>query len=53
MAGCRPGAALVARPGAGALAVLWLIGSFAVVFGVLLVVLALKARGFARRVAGA
>jgi len=47
------GAVLVARPGAGALAVLWLIGSFAVVFGALLVVLALKARGFARSIGGA
>ena len=47
------GAVLVARPGAGALAVLWLIGSFALVFGVLLVVLAIKARGFARRLTGA
>lgn len=45
------GTVLVAHPGAGALALLWLIGSFAVVFGVLLVVLALKARGFAGRIA--
>ncbi|HUL81770.1 MAG TPA: HdeD family acid-resistance protein [Gammaproteobacteria bacterium] len=47
------GVVLVARPGAGALAVLWLIGSFAFVFGVLLVALALRARGFARSVARA
>jgi uncharacterized membrane protein HdeD (DUF308 family) len=38
------GALLVARPGAGALAVLWLIGAWALVFGASLVVLSLKAR---------
>jgi uncharacterized membrane protein HdeD (DUF308 family) len=38
------GALLVARPGAGALAVLWLIGAWALVFGATLVVLSLKAR---------
>jgi uncharacterized membrane protein HdeD (DUF308 family) len=42
------GVLLLARPGAGALAVLWLIGAYAIVFGVLLVVLGLRARGFAR-----
>ncbi len=35
----------------GALALLWLIATFAVAFGVVLVILAFKARGFARRVA--
>jgi uncharacterized membrane protein HdeD (DUF308 family) len=40
------GVLLMAQPGAGALAVLWLIGGYAVVFGILLVVLALKARRF-------
>lgn len=44
------GVVLVAHPGAGALALLWLIASFAIVFGVVLVILAFKARGFARRV---
>ena len=47
------GVVLVARPGAGALALLWLIAAFAIAFGVVLVILAFKARGFARRVATA
>ena len=38
------GVLLVASPGAGALAVLWLIGTYAVFFGALLVMLAFKAR---------
>jgi uncharacterized membrane protein HdeD (DUF308 family) len=42
------GVLLMARPGAGALAVLWIIAAYAVVFGVILVVLAFKARSFAR-----
>lgn len=36
------GVLMVASPGAGALAVLWLIGAFAVAYGALLVVLAFK-----------
>ena len=45
------GVVLMARPGGGALTLLWLIGSYAVVFGVLLVMLAIKVRGFASRLA--
>jgi uncharacterized membrane protein HdeD (DUF308 family) len=44
------GVLLVARPGAGALAVLWLISAYAIAFGVMLVLLAFKTRGFVKRV---
>jgi uncharacterized membrane protein HdeD (DUF308 family) len=40
------GVLLAAQPGAGALTVLWLIGGYAVVFGVLLLMLAFKTRKF-------
>ena len=40
---------LVARPAAGALAVLWVIATYAIVFGVILIALALKTRGFVKR----
>jgi uncharacterized membrane protein HdeD (DUF308 family) len=38
------GAVLFARPGAGALAVLWIIGSYAIFFGVLIIALAFRLR---------
>jgi uncharacterized membrane protein HdeD (DUF308 family) len=47
------GVLLIARPGAGALTVLWLIAAYAIAFGIILVILALKARGFAKRVEAA
>ena len=45
------GALLVWQPGAGALALLWLIASYAIFFGVLLVVLAFRVRGFVGKLA--
>jgi uncharacterized membrane protein HdeD (DUF308 family) len=42
------GAILLFNPAAGALAVLWIIGAYAVVFGVLLVALGFKLRGLER-----
>jgi uncharacterized membrane protein HdeD (DUF308 family) len=47
------GVLLIARPDAGALAVLALIGAYAIVFGVLLVVFAFKIRSFVSKVTGA
>ena len=38
------GALLILSPGAGALALLWLIAAYSVIFGVFLVVLALRLR---------
>lgn len=46
------GIILMTRPAAGALGVLWLIATYAVIFGVLLVILAFKARAFGQRLAG-
>jgi len=40
------GLLLLARPGVGALTVIWLIAGYAVVFGIVLIVLAFKARSF-------
>lgn len=45
------GVLLMAQPGAGALALLWLIAAYAVAFGVVLVTLAFKARGFGQKLA--
>jgi len=47
------GVILIARPGVGALAVLWIIAAYAIVFGVLMVMLAFKARGFGKQAAPA
>lgn len=40
--------ALVVNPGVGALAVVWLIGAYAIVFGVLLISLGVRLRGMSR-----
>jgi uncharacterized membrane protein HdeD (DUF308 family) len=45
------GVLAIARPGAGALTVLWLIGIYSIVFGGILVILAFETRAFANRVA--
>jgi uncharacterized membrane protein HdeD (DUF308 family) len=40
---------MIGAPGAGALALLWLIGAYALVIGVILLFLAFKARRWASR----
>jgi uncharacterized membrane protein HdeD (DUF308 family) len=45
------GVFLMARPGVGALAVLWLIAGYAIAYGIVLGVLAFKARSFGKRFA--
>ena len=47
------GTLLLAQPGAGALALVWLIATYAVIFGIVLVILAFKVRSFAGRAAHA
>ena len=46
------GLLLVVMPGAGALAVIWIIGLYAVIFGVLLVALAFRMRSFRNTIMG-
>jgi len=46
------GALLMARPGAGALTLLWLIAGYAIVYGIVLEVLAFKVRSFAHNLEG-
>lgn len=47
------GVLLIWRPGAGALAVLWLIGTYAIAFGIFLLGVAWKLRSYAHRPSGA
>jgi uncharacterized membrane protein HdeD (DUF308 family) len=47
------GVLLIARPGAGILTLLWLIGGYAIFFGILLVLLAFKVRSFGEQVKAA
>jgi uncharacterized membrane protein HdeD (DUF308 family) len=47
------GILLIARPSAGALSVVWIIGAYAVVFGIFLLMLAAKLKGFAAQARGA
>jgi len=44
------GTFLITRPVAGLLSVMWMIGSFALIIGLIMVLLAKKARGFAKKV---
>jgi len=44
---------LAARPGVGALTILWLIGVYAIAFGVILLLLAFKVRSGVKHIARA
>lgn len=44
------GLLLVARPGEGVLAVMWLIASYAIAFGAIQIILALRIRSFVKRI---
>ena len=44
------GVLLIARPGTGALAVLWLIGSISIAIGILMVILSFRLKGFKGRI---
>ncbi len=46
------GVLLIAQPGTGAVAVVWLIGTYALIYGVSLIVLAFKLKGFKERFSG-
>ena len=39
------GALLIAQPGAGAIAIVWLLGAYALLFGILTLMLAFRVRG--------
>jgi uncharacterized membrane protein HdeD (DUF308 family) len=45
------GVVLLARPGTGALAVLWIIAAYAVAFGVILTLLSFRLKGLAKKIA--
>jgi uncharacterized membrane protein HdeD (DUF308 family) len=45
------GVLMFLQPGAGAVAVVWLIGSFAIFFGILLIALGIRLKGLASRIA--
>ncbi len=51
------GALLIAQPGAGAIAIVWLLGAYALLFGILTLMFAFRLRGMrerlGRRAAGA
>ena len=44
------GLLLIVQPGSGALAVIWLIGAYAVVFGILYIILAFRLRGLGSKI---